>query len=268
MSIPLCDCHLHTEYSGDATLPLEWVIAHRGELGLSGLCPTEHFDPAPTDPRFSHLDLDAIALRHDRVRREYPGLHLGMGLEVTYRPEAEETIRRVVSSHPFDLLIGSVHDLDGLYVRDWLVQEGIRALPLRERLAPVVDLTHRMVRSGLFSVVGHLDYVKRYLPGVTGASFLAMFRDEIAQILRDALAAGAVLEVNLAGLRHACREPFPSREILAFYRSLGGEAVTVGSDAHAVDHYRVPLEAGAALAQDSGLSVVDWRSLPRVPRAP
>lgn len=258
----LYDCHLHTEYSGDSQLRLSWVLEHAAELGLGGVCPTEHYDPAPTDARFVGTDLEGVSSRHeDLLRRGLPVL-LGMGLEVTFRPDALAAIRSLGSRGRFDLIIGAVHDIDALYVREWLAEEERRALPLRHRVAPFIALTAQMVESGIFTVVGHLDYVKKYVPGLTGAALLHAFRDEMAHILQTVVETGAVLELNVAGLRHECRETYPCVETLRLYRDLGGEAVTLGSDAHAPTHFGTLLRQGAELVEAEGLHAVDWRSLP------
>ena len=262
MSLHLSDCHLHTEYSGDAELTLSWVVSQAADLGLSGLCPTEHFDPGPTDPRFSRIDLDGMFARHRRLLAEDLPVVLGIGLEVTYRPGLEDQIRQLLITRRFDLVIGSVHDLEGLYLREWLGRFPRGTQPLRTLLLPFIDLTARMIQTGLFSVVGHIDYVKRYVPGLSGAEFLSMFRDRLAGSLEMLLSQGGVLELNLSGLRHDCREPYPSRELMQLYRALGGEAVTVGSDAHSSAHYRVPVSQGVEIARSAGLHVIDWRSLP------
>ncbi|MCU0611478.1 MAG: histidinol-phosphatase HisJ family protein [Candidatus Eisenbacteria bacterium] len=261
MPANLSDCHVHTEYSGDSELSLSWVLTHAEELNLGGVCPTEHCDPAPTDRRFMHLDLEGMFDRHRRLGASRPPVPLGIGLEVTYRPDAEERIREVLESRPFDLVIGSIHDLDGLYLREWLNSPARQAQATAPRIRPFVALTSQMVDSGLFRVVGHVDYVKRYVPGLTGASLLAMFHEEFSSMFARLLSRGGVLELNLSGLRHGCEEPYPSIEILRRYRALGGEAVTLGSDAHAPGHYVVPLSEGAELARTVGLHVIDWRSM-------
>ena len=44
---------------------------------------------------------------------------------------------------------------------------------------------------------------------------------------------GKGIEVNTSGLRHpAIHETIPSEKILRIYKELGGEKITVGSDAH------------------------------------
>ena len=46
--------------------------------------------------------------------------------------------------------------------------------------------------------------------------------------------------------------PVPARTILRWYKELGGEILTLGSDCHRVEHLGVGLEVGAELARAAG----------------
>jgi histidinol-phosphatase (PHP family) len=59
------------------------------------------------------------------------------------------------------------------------------------------------------------------------------YADKLRTLLRTVIENGKGIEVNTSGLRHpALHETIPAPGILRLYRSLGGERVTVGSDAH------------------------------------
>src|SRR6185436_698710 len=101
---------------------------------------------------------------------------------------------------------------------------------------PYFDEVAAGARSGLFDVMGHLDFVKRFLsPHVTAADLAGA--PELYEPVLDALVdSGTGLEVNTSGWRSPAAESFPSPAIVARFREKGGRAVTVGSDAHHVDH--------------------------------
>ena len=43
------------------------------------------------------------------------------------------------------------------------------------------------------------------------------------------------MELNTSGFAHSSRQPHPHPDILKWFRELGGEIVTIGSDAHSVE---------------------------------
>lgn len=59
-----------------------------------------------------------------------------------------------------------------------------------------------------------------------------MYRELFDRILSELIAMEKGIEINTAALAKGMREPNPCIGILKRYRALGGEIITVGSDAH------------------------------------
>ena len=57
-------------------------------------------------------------------------------------------------------------------------------------------------------------------------------RESIREILKTLIERGKGIEINTAGLRYNLGHVHPKIEILHMYKELGGEIITVGSDAH------------------------------------
>lgn len=60
-----------------------------------------------------------------------------------------------------------------------------------------------------------------------------MFRDGILKMIIEN---GKGIEVNTAGLKYGMSDPNPHHEIIKRYMELGGEIITIGSDAHCPKH--------------------------------
>lgn len=256
----LVDSHIHTELSGDSSLLLEDVVRKADRWRLSGVCTADHFDPIPSDFRFAHYSHDDATARIIRLRDRYPAVLIGLGVEVTYREEAEDQIRSFLKQHPVDMAMGSIHDIENLYLREWLARVKTPRMSQRTRLYPYIALLRKMSHSGLFDVLGHIDYIKRYEIGLRSTTLLKLFEPELSETLENQITHGGIIEVNISGLRHPCQEAYPSLPILRLYRELGGRAVTIGSDAHAPAHMDLSLSLAAKLAREADLDIVDWRS--------
>ena len=130
---------------------------------------------------------------------------------------------------------------------------------LEEIVAPSFDEVEAAARSGLFDAIGHIDVVKRYLyPHVTPAAFEAA-PELYERILRALVDSGTALEVNTSGLRYTIKSPFPYPAIVARFRELGGEAVTVGSDAHRAEYANWGLAAGYGIVEEAGFDELTFR---------
>ena len=79
---------------------------------------------------------------------------------------------------------------------------------------------------------GHLDYVVRYGPNRDQNYSYDKYKDILDQVLELLIEKEKGIELNTGGLRSGLREANPCMDILKRYRQLGGEIVTVGSDAH------------------------------------
>ena len=101
--------------------------------------------------------------------------------------------------------------------------------------------------------------MKRYLhPYVTPAQ-LAAAPELYDPILRALVDTGTALEVNTSGLRQVAGETYPSAAIVARFRELGGERVTVGSDAHRVDAFAWGLADGYDHVRNAGFAALSIR---------
>jgi histidinol-phosphatase (PHP family) len=124
---------------------------------------------------------------------------------------------------------------------------------------PYFDEVLAAARSGLFDVLGHLDFVKRYLHPHVTAKDLAGAPELYEPILRALVDSGTGLEVNTSGLRQAAHETYPSAAIVARYRELGGERLTIGSDAHRAHAFAWGLADGYAHALAAGFESMTFR---------
>jgi histidinol-phosphatase (PHP family) len=102
----------------------------------------------------------------------------------------------------------------------------------------------RMTAAGGFDILTHFDVPARIATAVYGGYDPKAYEDYIRPVLRNCVANGLALDLNTAILRrrgHHLLTPGP--DILRWYVELGGERVTLGSDAHQ------PSQVGSHLAE-------------------
>ena len=103
-----------------------------------------------------------------------------------------------------------------------------------------------------YDVLGHIIYPLRYMHRDGQSITLAPYRDRLAHILEQVIAAGRSIEVNTC--RGVTVEDW--REILTLYRDLGGTLVTTGSDAHFPADVAKGVREACALLQACGFDRV------------
>ncbi len=269
----LVDYHLHSTCSVDGFSSIADYCQRASELGLVEIGFCEHADFDPRDRSCDYFDYAGFRRQIETQRDKYGhSLAVQAAVEVTYQASREEEIALFLADKRFDYVVGSVHLVeDGA---DWAIiseveghRDGFSERYFAQRTVqaayrPYFAELRRAVASGLFDLIGHFDLVKRYGVDYYGPFDPAVFADqaafayEIHDILKLMVEKGVGLEINTSGLRQPPRETFPGLAILKCYRQLGGEILTVGSDAHSAADLGRGIATAVALARQAGFRAV------------
>ena len=185
------------------------------------------------------------------------GLPVKLGLEVDYvGVERQERLNEVISSYPWDFLLGSVHWIDGVAVDQ---EPGLWARhSVEEVWRSYVQAVAELAASGSIDVLAHLDLAKIFRrlpePAVLAELYLA---------LADAAAeAELAVEISPAGLRKPVGELYPDPALLRACVARG-VPITTASDAHVPVDVGRDFDRALALAGAAGcetVSVFDGRA--------
>jgi len=258
----LADYHVHTVASVDGRVPAADYIAPAVSLGLAEIGFADHVDLDPRDPGCGYFDYARYRQEVAAARAAAAGrLTVRTAFEITYQSNREEEIRRFLADKEVDYCLGSAH----------LIEDTGGWCNVSEPETPVAYYAARDKRtvyrqywaelraataSGLFDLLAHLDLIKRYAIRAYGPFCPDEFADEIREVLRLAIDRGVGLEINASGWRQPPAEPYPALTILHWYREMGGEILTLGSDVHWLPHLCYGLPQAAALARAVGFKAV------------
>ena len=116
-------------------------------------------------------------------------------------------------------------------------------------LADYLGQVKKLAEWGRFQVLGHLTLPLRYLNENRGMHVtFDGFEPEMEEIFRIIIPKGIGIELNT----NRGNTPLPDGKWLRMYRSLGGEIVTLGTDAHAPEAVGCAVREGQALLRESG----------------
>ena len=221
------DYHLHSTFSGDGKSSIEEICLSAQEKGFTHIAITDHHDIG--NPNFEIKNLVSYSQELDRCKALFPALNIARGMEMDYRPHTWEETKRIPHQYALDFALLSLHFIDGVdpYLPEYFEHQSRRdgyCLYL-QRLADMIRATE-----GPW-VLGHITYVSKFARFEEPAMLFADYPDELDEVLRLAVAKGYGLEVNASGIKNRAGL-LPGIDILRRYRELGGEIVTVGSDAH------------------------------------
>lgn len=255
------DLHVHSTCSGDGVSSIAEYARRAAALEWLELGFCEHADFDPRDQGYSHLIPSDYARQVAHARALVPEVQLRQGVEVTYQACLEDEIRSWLAVRTWDYVVASVHLVD--YADGWAIvsEPGSTGAYFathsqRQAFLPYFEELLRAAQSGLGDVLGHFDLVKRYGVAYYGPFEPAAFEEEIRAVLRTMIEQGMGLEINTSGLRQSPGEPYPALTVLRWYRELGGEILTAGSDAHQARDLGAGISEALALAQEAGFRAV------------
>ena len=250
----LADYHVHSSISPDAHTPMAQMAEAAVAAGLDELCFTDHLEPVnwytqvPRDP----YEWGELTAEFGKAREAVDGrIQLRLGVELGDAPRNFAHMEELMADAPeLDFLIGSEHMLSEKYGYIDLSQfDPANEKEAREGIADYLRQVRLMAKWGKFSVLGHLTLPLRYLNENRGFHLtFDGFEDEVEDILRVLIQNGCGIEVNT----NRGNEPLPSAKWLRMYRQLGGEIITLGTDAHSPEFVGKAIRERQELLRECG----------------
>lgn len=228
------DLHTHHDRCGHAEGGIEDYIRSAIGRGLSVIGISDH------SPYFAHPEdhpHPAIAMAASefpnyvkevlRLKERYKDkIEVLLGVESDFFPEHAHVYQKVYAEYPFDYIIGSVHQVDGVSIFNknrWEHLTNAQKQAVKERY---YELIGRSASSGMFDILGHIDAMKAYYP-----AFSDIQTEAVERTLKLIGEHDIAIEVNTSGKTKAVGGWYPAEPILEMALHYG-VSVTFGSDAH------------------------------------
>lgn len=248
------DYHLHTTYSFDSTEQMEDIVKSAIKLQLNEIVFTDHLETL--DPKVGiHkiIDYDKYVNELEALRKKYgSAIDLKLGAEINLEPSIKTEINSYLDKYPFDFVIGSLHASE---FEDFAMSNFSLGKTQNEYYDAYFQWGIDCVKQDFnFCVLGHIDYIVRY--GGFSNKYLDMeiHKEAISEILKILIERGKGIEINTAGIRYNLGHVHPKVEILKLYKALGGEIITVGSDAHRKTDLAKDFDIAKSLLKDCGFN--------------
>lgn len=263
---------MHSTISPDsrATMPQMGQAALR--QGIREIAFTEHFDFHPDERFLGYYKPDKYFENIEAARREMApqGLTIRAGIELGEPHLFAAQQGPVLEQYPYDVVLGSLH---------WLGEHSMfdvnyfRKREMHDAITPYFEEMERMIRAGGFDILAHMDVFKRAAFRVYGEYNPAEFEEAIRAVLQACIETGTGIEINTAGLRLNVQQAHPPLMVLRWYKEMGGERLTIGSDAHRPEHVGAGFGTALEMARLAGFEqlaiyqgrqVARWAPIPQL----
>lgn len=249
----LSDYHFHTRCSSDSPATLTRQAWSAVRAGVREICVTDHWNLL--DQQGNRLptvyDWSGPLEQWRRARGLWPGrLEIRLGVEVGNGVLDPAAVDASLDIPELDFVIGSLHSQSaaaggrGIFTaaRECAKKEDGAAI-----IGDYMDMLEELVNTSGWDVLGHVIYPLRYIPAEYGLD-LRPWWDRLAEVFRAVIAQGKGIEFNTS-----CGSTTGQwRDVLALYRDLGGEVLTLGSDAHQPQFMAAAFPEALELIREAG----------------
>lgn len=255
----ICDSHTHSSNSFDGKCSVDEMCRRAINKGLHAIAVTDHCE-APlikegskcrygyfdkTIPKSNRETLIAKEKYADKIK-VLSGIELG---EPMHDPACTQ---KALAYGEYDFIIASVHNLrqtEDFYYIDYSKADISRLLNL------YFDELCETAAFECFDSLAHLTYPLRYIMRDTGKIIdLNDYRDKLDLIYKILIKNKKALEINVSGFSKELASSLPDENEIRRFRMLGGEYITIGSDAHNSDDVGKDIEKGIETAKNAGFT--------------
>jgi len=241
------DYHIHTSLSNDSQYEMEDLILKAISLGLEEICITEHSDYGTMGEYV--VDYEAYYNKYKQLKEKYKSqITIKFGCEFGVQKHTINEYQRDFKNYPFDFIILSNHQINDIEFWTGEFQKGKTQAEYNQAYYQAIYDVMRNFND--YSVLGHLDMIKRY--DDKGIYDDENVKEILTQILKLAIENNKGIEVNTSCYRYHLSDLTPSTYILKLYKELGGKIITIGSDTHEEDHLGAYIEETKAKLKEIG----------------
>jgi histidinol-phosphatase (PHP family) len=243
------DMHTHTNNSFDGNYPIEEMCDAAIERGVQVIAFTDHVEMDFFTEKGYDKDAENSYKDILRAKEIYKGrLEVCAGIELAEATYNKQLAEELINSRDYDFVIGSVHYVENVDIYYDMFWTGKTVEQAEKRYFEQI-LSCVQAHNDI-DVLGHLTYVTK--AGGNPSHRIVRpedHRELIDEILRTLASKGKGLEVNTSAFnRYGIW--LPEKEYLIRFKELGGEIITVGSDAHNCDRVGEHCAKACAMVAD------------------
>jgi histidinol-phosphatase (PHP family) len=229
----LYDYHTHSAHSTDGKDEIKDLCVSAVSKGLMEIAISDHFEPTKGNESYPVYKAEKYFEDINKARELCSGkIKIITAVELGQPHHFPEHSLDLINTHKYDYVLASAHKMENdtdfselVYHEENMDYNCLKYLAELQLLAQWNN----------FDCIGHLDLVKRYAANYSTRACLMNYREYLEDVLTTIIRNGKGIEINTSGLRQASKACMPDLDIASLYHQLGGEIITVGSDAHAAE---------------------------------
>ena len=250
----LVDLHTHSDHSFDGKQSCMLLCETAVAKGASCIAITDHCEIDSKTEDFRALCTNQYVETFECKRYFEGQLLVLQGIELGQAIYNIPLANHILDKFNYDFVLGSIHNLPEM--------EDFFFMDYKDK--DVYDLLSRYFQKELelakwdgFDSLAQLTYPLRYMVGEQKIPVdMTRFDDVIGEIFETLIKNHKALEINTSGIAMPLGDTLPGEAYIQRFHDMGGQYITVGSDAHVPEKLCGNVDKGMALAKKCGFDYV------------
>ncbi|MEG2429639.1 MAG: histidinol-phosphatase HisJ family protein [Oscillospiraceae bacterium] len=263
----IINCHNHSDYSfdiDDGKNPIEKMCKEAANNGIFAFAITDHCECNLFNEHKCETIIPLSIQKTNSLKGKYSNTEIISGVELGQALQSPKNAEFITNIPNLDFIIGSLHNANG--DKDFYdVDFNCEKTTLKKLYENYYTELFSMAKSTEYDVIGHITYPFRYYQqavdkGIIKAGLLnfSEFDEMIFETMKSAIGRGKGIELNTSKLDLTINGQLLSQKYLTMYKQIGGEILSIGSDAHEPCNVTRNLIEGHNLAKNIGFKYITY----------
>lgn len=246
------DFHIHSEHSIDSKASMESMVKSAINKDLKSICFTDHVNFDSTSLKIDIGFREADYFRNiKQVKYKYANvIEILSGVEIGMQPHLFEKYNKFIEKNPFDFVIMSIHSINKTDLEKDGFLSNLKAIEILEKYYNDMLLCIKNYKN--FDVLGIFDCIDKHFLNSSKIPNYEEYYTFVSEILKLLIKNEKGIELNTGGIISNPEYFHPKIEILNLYKELGGEIITIGSNAHKPENVGYEYRAAEKMLKDLG----------------
>lgn len=252
------DMHVHSDNSPDGKHSPMFICeqAVKNELravAITDHCEIDSYKSQGYDSAIFHSYFESC-----KARVAFQGqLLVLLGIEIGQPLSDIRLTEKVVTSKKYDVVLGSIHRPYG-FNQD-IKEIDYSEIDVYDFMSSYFSQLEELARCPHIDILSHITCPMRRIQGKYNIDFdYSKISQSVDSLLKAIIDNGKAMEINTSGLRQAMKRTMPDIDIIKRYRQLGGEYITIGSDAHSAYDVGLGITEGMKIAAECGFDRITF----------
>ena len=258
----LIDYHMHSSCSFDGYHTMLEMAMESYKKGVRRLCFTDHYDLLPVidekmDKENKEQREKMLKMFKELEENKPEDLIVRLGMELGEGNHNLAEAKKLAAEPEMDFVLGSLHNLKD--VEDFYYLHYSSLEECEEWNIKYADELVDLSKMDFYDVMAHIGYTLRYMrrDGINANYDSDAIRERTGVCLKNLIEGGRGIEINCSGYTTpGIMGPVPDVNILKMYKDLGGEIITIGTDAHKLEQTASGLREGLYILRSLGYKYI------------